>query len=75
MHFRWNCRSAISAADLPRKFEAITKDNKLMIDQGGKVQMETLIVLLGLEPLENYTDNLHKKCRAYQKKSSNRCRT
>lgn len=53
-------RNAISSADLPRKFEAITKDNKLMIDQGGKVQMETLLVLLGLEPLENYVDNLAK---------------
>ena len=52
-------QNAISAADLPRKFEAITKDNKLMIDQGGKVQMETLIVL-GLEPLEKYIDNLQK---------------
>ncbi len=53
-------QEAISAADLPRKLEAVTKDNKLMIDQAGKVQNETVLVLLGLEPLENYVDNLVK---------------
>lgn len=53
-------QDAISSADLPRKFEAITKDNKLMIDQAGKFEMETLFVLLGLQPLKNYIDNLVK---------------
>ena len=53
-----NVRSAILAADYHSKLQAITKDNKLMIDQAGKLEMETTLVMLGLEPLDDYTNNL-----------------
>ena len=46
-----NVRSAILAADYHSKLQAITKDNKLMIDQAGKLEMETTLVMLGLEHL------------------------
>ena len=53
-----NVRNAIISADYRTKLQTITKDNKLMIDQAGKLEMETLLVMLGLEPLDDYTDNL-----------------
>ncbi len=53
-------REAISSADLPNKLQQITKNNQILLDQAENVQKETLLVLLGLEPLENYTENLQK---------------
>jgi hypothetical protein len=51
-------QAAISDADLPKKLQDIVKNNKLMIDQAGGLQNETILVLFGLEPLENYVKNL-----------------
>jgi len=53
-------QQAISAADLPTKLQEIVKNNKLMIDQAGGLEIETTLVLFGLEPLENYVANLIK---------------
>jgi hypothetical protein len=53
-------QKAISGADLPTKLQEIVKNNKLMIDQAGDLQMETMLVLLGLEPLESFVSNLMK---------------
>ncbi len=52
--------SAITASDFSSKIGEIAKNNKLLIDQGGAVQMETYLVLLGLQPLDHYIDNLVK---------------
>jgi hypothetical protein len=51
-------QKAISGVDLPTKLQEIVKNNKLMIDQAGGLEVETILVLFGLEPLENYTKNL-----------------
>ena len=56
-----NVQKAISAVDLSTKLQQIVKNNKLMIDQAGKLETETVLVLFGLEPLENYVNNLVKK--------------
>jgi len=55
-----NIRDAILSVDYRSKLQTITKNNKLMIDQAGKLEMETMLVMLGLEPLTDYTDNLVK---------------
>jgi hypothetical protein len=51
-------QQAISSVNLSEKLQEIVKNNKLMIDQASKLETETLIVLFGLEPLENFTNNL-----------------
>jgi len=56
-------QKAISDADLPTKLQLIVKNNKLLIDQGGDLELETYLVLLGLESLEDYVDNLVKNVR------------
>ena len=56
-----NVQRAISDANLSIKLQEIVKNNKLMIDQAGKLETETILVLFGLEPLENYVNNLVKK--------------
>jgi hypothetical protein len=53
-------QKAIASSDLPNKLEDISRRNKLMIDQAGNLETETLIILLGLEPLKDYEDNLVK---------------
>jgi len=51
-------QKAISDVNLPIKLQEIVKNNKLMIDQAGGLETETILVLFGLESLENYVDNL-----------------
>ena len=51
-------RNAIASVDYPAKLEQIAKDNKLMLDKAGKLETETTLVMLGLEPLADYLDNL-----------------
>ncbi len=51
-------QKAISDVDLPIKLQEIVKNNKLMIDQAGGLETETILVLFGLESLENYVKNL-----------------
>jgi hypothetical protein len=53
-------QKAIADADLPARLQEIVRNNKLMIDQAGKLEIETTLVLFGLEPLESYVDNLVK---------------
>ena len=51
-------QQAILDSDLPGKLQQITKKNKLMIDQAGGLQIETILVLFGLQPLGNYVNNI-----------------
>jgi len=53
-------RDAISAVDYPVKLQEIVRNNKLLLDAAGKLETETTLVLLGLEPLNDYVDNLVK---------------
>jgi hypothetical protein len=59
-------QKAIASADLATKLQDISKKNRLLIDQAGDLEMETMIVLLGLEPLTNYTNNLIKNANMSQ---------
>ncbi|MFA6340881.1 MAG: hypothetical protein WCX27_01400 [Candidatus Paceibacterota bacterium] len=51
-------KDAIFSPDYPIRLQEIVKNNKLMIDQAGNLETETTLVMLGLEPLEDYIDNL-----------------
>jgi len=54
-------RDAILSADLPEKFKTIANKHKLRIDQGGTLETETMLVMLGLEHPDDYTSNLKKE--------------
>jgi len=51
-------QQAISAVDYEQKILEIAKNNKLMIDQSGKLETETTLIVVGLEPLSKYIGNL-----------------
>jgi hypothetical protein len=54
-------REAIISVDFKTKLQEIAKRQKLMIDQGGKLEMETTLVMIGLEPLAYYVENLQRE--------------
>jgi hypothetical protein len=54
-------RQAIISVDYKAKLQEITKRQKLLIDQAGKLEMETTLVMIGLEPLSDYMDNLQRE--------------
>ena len=49
---------AIYSVDYPKQLQEIVKNNKLMIDQAGKLESETTLVMAGIEPMEKYVNNL-----------------
>ena len=51
-------RNAIISVDYQKALQQVTKNNMLLIDQAGKLETETTLVLLGLEPLKDYAGNL-----------------
>ena len=54
-------KAAISNIDLSNKLQEISKKNKLLIDQAGGLEIATLLVLFGLQPLGKYIDMLATK--------------
>ncbi|MFH1454790.1 MAG: hypothetical protein ABIF22_00455 [bacterium] len=53
-------KQAIYSIDYPQKLQEIVRNNKLMIDQAGKLEAETTLVMAGIEPLDQYVNNLIK---------------
>jgi hypothetical protein len=51
-------KQAINSVDYAQKLQEIVKNNKLMIDQAGKLEAETTLVIAGIEPLDKYLKNL-----------------
>lgn len=51
---------AIKNTDLASKFNLIAKKHSLLLDQNGALQTETILVMLGIEPTENYVENVQK---------------
>lgn len=51
-------KEAIVSVDYKAKLQEITHRQKLLIDQAAKVEMETTLVMIGLEPLADYVANL-----------------
>jgi len=51
-------KQAIYSVDYAKQLQEIVKNNKLMIDQAGKLEAETTLVIAGIEPLNKYVNNL-----------------
>jgi hypothetical protein len=54
-------REAIISVDFKTKLQEITKRQRLLIDQAAKLEMETTLVMIGLEPLTDYVENLGRE--------------
>jgi len=54
-------KAAIISVDYKTKLQEITQRQKLMIDQAGKLEMETTLVMIGLEPLADFISNLQRE--------------
>ena len=53
--------AAITSVDYKTKLQEITQRQKLLIDQAAKLEMETTLVMIGLEPLADYVGNLQRE--------------
>ena len=54
-------KEAIISVDYKTKLQEITKRQKLLIDQAGKLEMETTLVMIGLEPLTDFIGNIQRE--------------
>lgn len=52
---------AIISVDYKTKLQEITKRQRLMIDQAGKLEMETTLIMIGLEPLADFVENIERE--------------
>ena len=52
---------AIISVDYKTQLQEITKRQRLLIDQAGKLEMETTLVMIGLEPLADFLGNIQKE--------------
>ncbi len=53
-------REAILSINLEQKLQEITRRQHLLVDQAGSLEIETTLVMIGLEPLANFVTNLQK---------------
>jgi hypothetical protein len=53
-------KDAVFSVDYSATLDQITKKNRLLIDQEGKLETETTLVMVGLEPLADYKKNILK---------------
>ena len=53
--------ASIASANYKIKLQEITQRQNLLIDQAGALEMETTLVMIGLEPLADYIDNLQRE--------------
>lgn len=53
--------TAIVSVDYKTKLQEITKRQRLLIDQAGKLEMETTLIMIGLEPLADFVGNLARE--------------
>ncbi len=54
-------KEAIVSVDYRTKMQEIAQRQKLLIDQAGKLEMETTLVMIGLEPLTDYIANIGRE--------------
>ena len=53
--------TAIISVDYKTKLQETTKRQRLLIDQAGKLEMETTLVMIGLEPLADFVANIERE--------------
>jgi hypothetical protein len=56
-----NIQMAIVSAEYKTKLQEITQRQRLLIDQAGKLEMETTLVMIGLEPLADFVENIQRE--------------
>ena len=54
-------KTAISSVDRQLELQKITERQNLLIDQAGKLETETTLVMIGLEPLSGFVENLARE--------------
>jgi restriction endonuclease len=54
-------KQAIISVDYKTRLQEITQRQKLLIDKAWKLEMETTLVMIGLEPITDYIDNLQRE--------------
>ncbi len=54
-------KNAILAVDLHPRLVKIAQNNHLHIDQAGTLETETMLVMLGLEKADDFTDNIRRE--------------
>lgn len=64
-----NIKDIMYSLDYPKLLQEIVTKNKLLIDQGGKLEVETTLVLSGLNPLREYVDNLSRELSVSKEKA------
>ena len=64
-----NIKDIMYSLDYPKLLQEIVAKNKLLIDQGGKLEVETTLVLSGLNPLREYTNNLSRELSVSKEKA------
>lgn len=52
---------AIVSVDYKTKLQEITKRQRLLIDQAGKLEMEVTLIMIGLEPLADFIPNIQRE--------------
>ncbi len=63
-------KNIIYSLDYPKLLQEIVKKNRLLIDQAGKLEIETTLALAGLTQLKDYTDSLSKELGITKEKAS-----
>jgi len=63
-------KDAILSVDYAKTLEEIYKRQKLLIDQSAKLEMETTLVMIGLEPISDYLGNLEKNLQIPHEKAA-----
>lgn len=63
-------QDAVLAVDLAEKFKTITNKHGLRVDQGGALETETMLVMLGLEDPDDYTSNLKREADISQEEAA-----
>jgi len=62
-------RNSILSVDYSSQLQEVVKRNKLLIDQAGKLEVETTLTMLGLEPLSDYISNLERELQLPREKA------
>jgi hypothetical protein len=56
-------QQAILSADLPQKLQTISRKHNLHLDQTSSLETETVLVMLGIQPSDNFIENLERELR------------
>lgn len=64
-------KEAILSVDLREELKAVADETELRVDQAGNLENETVLVMMGMEPTEDYADNLARELDISGEKAQN----